>query len=501
MSKETITFQHEFCQGLPYEIVGTKDYEEYERLLEGIDNIIKASEIEKELYRYFLQKERGKKTGQRKQYLWRLAQQVVRLGVGRRLRGGSLRVFSCMLAESMVLQRFCRLVEYGKDKVRIPNKSTLSDYEKMIPERIMRKLITMVIEKARGHDGAEAYGLEEGISLDDCYLDTTCLEANIHYPVDWVLLKDAVRSLMKAVLTIRKRGLRNRMVQSPEEFMSQMNSLAMKMSYESRKKDGKKRRKECLRKMKKVLKKVERHAMKHRDILDEWWKETDLTEGEKDQIVWRLERVLEQLPMVVRQAHRRIISEKKIVNEEKILSLYEGDVHVVIRKKAGKEVEFGNVLSLLEQKRGLIIDYGLYQYEVPSDTTILPERIESVERQFGEGVIKQLGTDRGFNSKANKRYLRSKKIRDNTCPRSVEELHERIEEDAGFLVHQKRRAQTEGRIGIFKNVFLGTPFRNKGFEYRQGGVGWCVLAHNLWVLARMACVCSRRDEDDERLAA
>jgi len=501
MNDEKVTFQHEFCQELPYEVQGTKEYEEYQKILEGIDQIIIASNIEKELYRYLLQTRKGKKTKKRKQYLWRLSQQIVRCGVARKLRGESLRVFSCSLAESIVLQRFCRLVEYGKNKIRVPNKSTLSDYEKMVPERIMRKMIALVLKGAQTKEDSGEYGLEEEISLEDCYLDTTCLEAHVHYPVDWVLLKDATRTLMKAVTTIRNRGLRNRMPQTPDRFISRMNSLAMKMSYESRKKDGKKKQKEQLRKMKKLLKKVEQHALKHRNILEARWEETELAEGEKDQIVGRLNNVIEQLPLVVKLAHKRIISEKKIENEEKILSLYEHDIHIVIRKKAGKEIEFGNVLSLLEQKNGLIVDYGLYEERVPSDTKILPERVESVEMEFGAGVIKSLTTDRGFNSKANKKYLRKKEIVDNTCPRIVEELEERIEEDACFMVHQKRRAQTEARIGIFKNVFLGSPFRNKGFEYRQGGVGWCVLGHNLWVLARMAMRCSQQNEHEKRLAA
>ena len=54
-----------------------------------------------------------------------------------------------------------------------------------------------------------------------------------------------------------------------------------------------------------------------------------------------------------------------------------------------------------------------------------------------------------------------------------------------FILHQTRRSQTEGRIGIFKNAYLGRPLRSKGFEHKENTVVWCVLTHNLWVLARM----------------
>jgi len=36
--------------------------------------------------------------------------------------------------------------------------------------------------------------LTQAVDLDSAFLDTTCLKANIHYPVDWVLLCDAART-------------------------------------------------------------------------------------------------------------------------------------------------------------------------------------------------------------------------------------------------------------------------------------------------------------------
>ena len=68
------------------------------------------------------------------------------------------------------------------------------------------------------------------------------------------------------------------------------------------------------------------------------------------------------------------------------------------------------------------------------------------------------------------------------CPRGVDELRQRLK-DARFVELQKRRGQTEGRIGIMKNDFLGRPLRSKGFEHRKLAVAWAVLGHNLWLLA------------------
>jgi hypothetical protein len=54
-----------------------------------------------------------------------------------------------------------------------------------------------------------------------------------------------------------------------------------------------------------------------------------------------------------------------------------------------------------------------------------------------------------------------------------------------FARSQRRRAQTEARIGILKQGFLGRPMRAKGFDHREVALAWGVLTHNLWMFARM----------------
>ena len=54
-----------------------------------------------------------------------------------------------------------------------------------------------------------------------------------------------------------------------------------------------------------------------------------------------------------------------------------------------------------------------------------------------------------------------------------------------FARLQRRRAQTEARIGILKQGFLGRPMRAKGFDHREVTLAWGVLTHNLGMFARM----------------
>jgi hypothetical protein len=65
------------------------------------------------------------------------------------------------------------------------------------------------------------------------------------------------------------------------------------------------------------------------------------------------------LPRAQKQAHERIIGGRQVDNAEKILSLYEPDIHVLVRGKAGAEVEFGNTVLLGENRQGIILDYPI----------------------------------------------------------------------------------------------------------------------------------------------
>ena len=114
----------------------------------------------------------------------------------------------------------------------------------------------------------------------------------------------------------------------------------------------------------------------------------------------------------------------------------------------------------------------------------LPPSLQRMEAAYGAGVIRALGTDRGFSSAANQALLAAQEIYDAICPKHPVRLKERMEEER-FVQLQRRRSQTEGRMGIFKNGFLGRPLRAKGFEHRELAVNWQVLTHNLWVLARL----------------
>jgi hypothetical protein len=337
-------------------------------------------------------------------------------------------------------------------------------------------------------------GLEAEVGVEALLADTTCLKANIHFPTDWVLLRDGVRTVMKAVKLIRREGLKHRM-EEPETFLREINRLSMEMTQSRRAPGSEKRRKQVLRRMKRLVKVVRGHAQRYVHVLKKDWPQTEWTEAQARRVWRRIEGVLEQLPAAVRQAHERLIGRRLVPNEEKILSLYEPDIRVIVRGKAGAEVEFGNTLYVGEQQDGLIVDWKLLREQSRGDAVLLEESLERIHECYGKYPC-AVGADRGFDRKVTRDNLEERHIFNGLCPRSVATLTERMK-DEGFIAIQRRRAQTEGRIGILKNDFLGPVLRNKGFESREREVAWAVLAHNLWVLARML----RAQEKERQKAA
>jgi hypothetical protein len=372
--------EQELRRELP-KVFGNADYREYAGQLEQIDELLVASGVETRFVEKRL--EEWEEAGQRVGMKARLRQQkcciqALRMGIARQLTDREYRKFARRLAESPVLQGFCRVDQLGG--VRIPAKSTVERYDKLAPEGEIRAMVNQLLKKAAGAGHAEL-GLDAELGVDLLLVDTTCLKANIHFPTDWVLLRDGVRTLMKGVSLIRRHGLKHRM-EEPETFLRQINRLCMEMTQGRRAADSMKRRKQVLRKMKRLVKVVRHHADRYVFVLKADWRETDWTEAEAQQVWRRMEGVLAQLPEAVRQAHERLIGRRLVANEEKLLSLYEPDIRVIVRGKAGADVEFGNTLYVGEQQDGLIVDWKLLREQSRGDAVLLEESLERVHANF-----------------------------------------------------------------------------------------------------------------------
>src|SRR5438093_2974806 len=226
MNVPIIPFQLPLPPVLPT-IEGNVDYRTFRDQLLHIDQLLDASGLENQFIQADLQewshqhKHLSPKAQQNRQLHCRRA---LRCNLARTLLNEDFRAFAAHLADSPLLQHFCGLSTV--ECVTVPAKSSLQRYSVWWPEEQVRQMAYQVVQT--GAQQPEKLDLETPLDLDLASLDTTCLAANIHYPVDWVLLRDATRTCMKAVALIREQGLKQRM-EPPQQFISRMNRFCLEM--------------------------------------------------------------------------------------------------------------------------------------------------------------------------------------------------------------------------------------------------------------------------------
>src|SRR6266404_8643879 len=246
MNGKIIPFQPPLSPVLPT-IEGNVDYRLLREQLLRIDQQLRASGlesqfIEADLRSWMHQNNRTSAKAQQNRQLH--CRRALRCDIARTLLNEDFRAFAARLADSPLLQWFVGLGVVPC--VVVPAKSTLQRYALWWSEEQVRQLCYQLVQTAARQP--EKFELQKPLDLDSYFLDTTCLAANIHYPVDWILLRDATRTLMKALMLIRQQGLKHRM-EAPEQFLSRMNRLCMEMNHASSKPKNRRTRKTVFRKI------------------------------------------------------------------------------------------------------------------------------------------------------------------------------------------------------------------------------------------------------------
>ncbi|MEI6892709.1 MAG: hypothetical protein V5783_11115 [Pontiella sp.] len=140
---------------------------------------------------------------------------ALRYGILLAITTESFRKLSRQVADSLLFQWLTHTAFV--DGVRPISKSTLERFEKIFPESELATLIHEITGAAA--DAVVAGQLlyrEIALCFDEIFVDSTCVKANIHFPVDWILLRDAAETLIGSIIQIRKHGLYHR-IDPPEQ--------------------------------------------------------------------------------------------------------------------------------------------------------------------------------------------------------------------------------------------------------------------------------------------
>lgn len=490
---EPIPMQLKLDSPLPI-VIGNEEYSRMELYLNFLLNVIENSKLDALMMQSFIdqaQKESPKKVLSHK-IITRLqedAKLALRISILRKHLRLSVRTFGFVLASSPLFQSFCGINRFLK--IKALGKSKINSLENSIPEELVLLLNKEINKMLFDETSCKKIGFAKAFELKNLYMDSTCVKANIHYPVDWVLFRDLIRTAMLQVAKIRDEGFKVRMPQEPIQYLSDINTLCIEMGNTYRILDGgKKKRKMIFREMKRLLKTAMDHSKSHFEKYTKAFETMPVGLASATRILNTLKDLFEQYPDVVKIAHKRIISEKFVAQEDKILSIYEGNVHIITKHKDGMKSEFGNTLQIVEQQDGFIVDYDLLKDYSPGDAKLGIMSIDRIDQNYGLTTVASICGDRGCDAKSirnkieevNKKY--TLKIENDIAPRQIDDFNEKMKLDESFGMHLKRRASTEARVAAIKRI-AGNPMLQKGIENKKVHLGLAVLTHNLFKAAKI----------------
>src|SRR6266487_5430367 len=105
------------------------------------------------------------------------SRRALRCNIARTYLQESYRDFAAHLGDSPLLQRFCLLDELAV--IKVPAKSSLQRYADWVEHKAIQQTVEKLLRQAHHHPGK--LQLQQPVDLEACFLDTTCLQANIHY--------------------------------------------------------------------------------------------------------------------------------------------------------------------------------------------------------------------------------------------------------------------------------------------------------------------------------
>ena len=392
---------------------------------------------------------RGGKKGRRATYT---CENLFRAIIVRHLEGESLRSTEIRLAHTPFLQQFVRL---GTRPVM--SYAVLQRAVKALQPDSWNK-INGVLTKAAVETGR--------IDSDRLRVDTTVVEANIHFPTDSSLLWDSWRTLYRLMFRLRR--------EFPERADSRFHQRKVKKLHlfvtRYTKSLCKKRQRRVRLHRREFLRQVDRILERAKELKRVLPRTISPTMAQIYSYVPRIEKVLSV-------AKRAWLQGEKVPASERIFSIFEPHVELIKRGRREKPVEFGHMILLGQSRDRFVTQYEVMPKKIPDSQ--LPERIlDRHEATFGTVPV-ELAADKGFCGRPEAMDSLRKRVKVVAIPQRLKDF-----QDKHFVALQHFRAGIEGSISVLKRAFglLRCQFRT--FKSFASHVGLGVFCHNLVILTR-----------------
>jgi IS5 family transposase len=441
----------------------------WEPWMREVDTVLEDEELVAGVWEAQAQRHRQSRTRGRPQTP---AEVVLRLLILKHVRNWSYDTLEREVRANLVYRTFTRI---GTEKV--PDAKTLARLAQAIGPDIVQRIHQRLIELAQQKK------IVRGRTLR---VDTTVVEANIHYPTDSSLLGDGVRVLTRTMQKIAAISgdagtrLRNR-TRSVGHRLREIGRAAR-----SKNQPKKERLEPPYRRLLTATRKVVNQAKRFvQEVADGVKQSADPMEQAKlEGLRQDLEEMIPRVRQVIRQTKARIV-EGTARSTEKLVSVFEPTTEIIRKGKASKPTEFGKMVQVQEAENQIITHYEVYE-ERPSDSDLLVPAVEEHERQLGR-VPRLVAADAGYYSQSNEQAVTEMGVKYVSVPNlsTKSEQRRQHQKKRWFRKGQKWRSGSEGRISLLKRRHGLNRCRYRGFEGMQRWVGLGVIADTLINMGRV----------------
>ncbi len=378
------------------------------------------------------------------------------------------------VSDSLVLRQFCRIYVQ-----RVPDDTTLIRWANLIKPETLPTLLDHIVELAR------QLKVTRGRKLR---IDGTVVETNIHHPTDSTLLGDGVRVLSRGLRKARelisettqraKALFRDRTISAKRAVKQIMDTSRqrLKKGLSAEEKTG-----QMQQAYGRLLETSRAVVAQTRQVLEKLKRATDQKAASVRQ---SLEEYVSLVEQVIEQTSRRVIQGESVPASEKIVSLFEPHSAIIRKGKISQPTEFGRGVWLDEVEGGIITRYEVLKGNPPEHEQVWPS-LDHHHKQFGKPPHLVVG-DRGIHSAAGEAYATEQGVKRVVLPKPGKRDEERIalEKEGWYKRGCNWRAGIEGRIsGLKRSGKLGRC-RNRGSSGMERWVGWGVISHDLWQIAK-----------------
>jgi len=383
------------------------------------------------------------------------------------------------VTDSVSWRRFCRISLGGT----VPNASTLikltngpcQGVSEEIHDALVKELVERKLLRAR-----------------KLRVDTTVVEANIHYPTDVDLLADGVRVITRTIRQLGHVG-----VEAVGKFRDVTRSVGHRLVRLAKGlKRGEDQKQATRAEMTAEVLQITQKMVKRAEAVREQVARVIAEQGEKVRPM--VKRRLEQLATWLERTKRVIEQTQEVLGgnvhvKNRLVSLFDPDARPIKkgRLKVAGGTEFGYKVSVADEERGFVTDYEVTTGN-PEDSTLLMPAVKRHIDRVGK-TPQRIAVDRGMASAKADTALKDLGVKYRCLPKTGKRTEaERAKEHSGWFRRLHAfRAGGEARISLLKRKYGWRRSRVRGIDRVKSWVGWGVVAHNLDKYARMEAAKAR----------